>query len=67
MHRLAAGQRDPQLLGDERDDRVQQPQQLVQHVPEHPPGGVGRAAPPSASTGLLSSTYQSQTSSQAKW
>ena len=41
-HRLAAGQRGPQLLGDERDDRVQQPQQLVEHVPEHPAGGVGR-------------------------
>jgi hypothetical protein len=26
-HRLAAGERDPQLLGDERDDRVQQAQQ----------------------------------------
>ena len=43
-HRLAAGQRRPQLLGDERDHRVQQPQQLVQHVPEHPAGGLGGRA-----------------------
>ena len=46
-HRLAAGQRGPQRLGDERHERVQQPQQPVQHLAEHPPGGrrAGRRRP----------------------
>ena len=65
--RLAAGQRGPQRLGDERHHRVQQPQHDVEHVAEHPPGDLGRRAPPAASGSLASSRYQSQTSSQAKW
>ena len=66
-HRLAAGERRPQLLGDERHHRVQQPQHGVQHVAEHPPGAVAPPRRPAASGTLASSTYQSQNSSQAKW
>ena len=59
--------RGPQLVGHERHDRVQQPEQLVEHVPEHPPGRPAAASSPEASGTLASSRYQSQTSSQAKW
>ena len=43
-HRVLAGQRAPQLVGDERHDRVQQPQHLVEHEPEHPARGLGPPA-----------------------
>ena len=65
--RLAAGQRRPQRLGDERHHRVQQPQHGVQHVAEHQPGAPGRPRRRPASGTLASSTYQSQNSSQTKW
>ena len=62
--RLAAGQRLPQHLGDERHHRVQQFEQRVEHRGQHR-GGVCDVR--SASCTLASSTYQSQNSSQAKW
>ena len=66
-HRLAAGQRGPQRLGDERDDRVQQPQRDVEDLAEHPARRPSAASPPAAKVVLDSSTYQSKTSSHAKW
>ncbi len=44
--RLPAGQGRPQLLGDERGQRVQEPQQGVEHVSEHQPGPLRRLADP---------------------
>ncbi len=41
-HRVAAGQRRPQLVGDERHQRMDQPEQLVEHVPEDAAGQVRR-------------------------
>ena len=38
--RLTAGEGRPQRLGDERDDRVQQPEKRVQDVPEDGPGAL---------------------------
>jgi hypothetical protein len=43
---LATGENGPELLGDEGGDRVQEPQQHVQDVPQHGAGGLGlRTAP----------------------
>ena len=44
--RVPAGQRRPQLLGDERHHRVQQPQQPVEHVAEHRAGDLRPDRPP---------------------
>ena len=41
---LAAGERGPQRLGDERDDRVQQAQRDVEDLAQDPAGDLGRLA-----------------------
>ena len=65
--RLPTRQRLPQRLGDERHDRVQQPQQRVEDVPEHGTGAVGRGGIVGRSCTLASSRYQSHSSSHVKW
>jgi hypothetical protein len=43
-HGLGAGERLVKRLGEERGDRVQEPDQRVEDVPEHRAGAVGGAA-----------------------
>ena len=50
----------PERLGDERHERVQQDQALVER-PGHRPRGSRRPRPASWNSGFASSTYQSQT------
>jgi hypothetical protein len=59
------GRRAPQLLGDERGQRVQQAQQRFQHVQQGVAGAVGRGRVATLQRRLASSRNQSQNSFQA--
>jgi hypothetical protein len=56
----------PELLGQERHERVQQAQRLVEHRREHLLRVRRAAAAPSFMRGFTSSRYQSQSSFQKK-
>ena len=62
----AVPHRMPQFLGDERHERVEHDQDLVEHPAGDGAGLVG-ASPPSPNSGLISSRYQSQKRAQANW
>ena len=66
MDRLVPGQALPELLGEVRHHRVQQPQAAVEHGEQHLADPRARGASP-VSAGLHSSMYQSQSSPQKKW